>query len=164
MGWADAARRSLSRAAERSGIVTTPYWPGFGLPPPPAEHGLPDDTFIVSPARHNAVFRLLGYRPEAQLRDFQSNHARGRPRGPDEAYVDYLGISVFSTEELAIENAVRWPKHVAALLLPQQDGFSIARTYPEIEGHYTVWGDPDKLLANVERVATHQEPGKLENA
>lgn len=145
------------------GVVTIPHWPGFGFPPPPAEHGLPNDTFIVAPARHHAVFRLLGYRPETQLRDFQSNHARGRPRGPDEPYLDYLGISVFSTEDVAVENAVRWPKHVAALLLPQGEGFSIARTYPEIAGHYTVWGDPEQLLGNVERVTTYREPGTLEN-
>ena len=59
---------------------------------------------------------------------------------------------------------MRWPKHVAAVLLPQSDGFSIARAYPEIEGHYTMWGDPDRLLANVERVAIHPEPGRLEGA
>jgi hypothetical protein len=165
VGLTDAVRRRLLEAAERAGMVATmPNWPGFGFPPPPADHGLPDDSFIVARARHHAVFRLLGYRPEAQVRDFQSNCARGRPQGPDETYVDYLGVSVFSTEHLAVENAVRWPKHVAAVLLPQDEGFSIARTYPEIEGHYTVWGDPERLLANVERVATHSQPGTLEDA
>lgn len=87
--------------------------------------------------------------------------AKDRPRGPDETYADYLGISVFSSEPLAIENAVRWPKHVAAVVLPESERFSIARTYPEIEGHYSVWGDPERLLANVQGVSTHLDPGKL---
>jgi hypothetical protein len=51
-----------------------------------------------------------------------------------------------------------WPKHIAAVLLPEQEGFRIARTYPEVEGHHTVWGDPERLIANVERVVTHSEP------
>jgi hypothetical protein len=61
-----------------------------------------------------------------------------------------------------MESAVRWPKHVAGVLLPQNAGFSIARTYPQILGHYTIWGDPDILLTNVERVDTYLEPGTLE--
>jgi hypothetical protein len=75
-----------------------------------------------------------------------------------------LGLSVFSTEELAVENAVRWPKHLAAVLLPEQEGFSIARTYPQIEGHYTIWGKPERWVANVERVTTHIEPDTVEEA
>jgi hypothetical protein len=107
------------------------------------------------------VFRLLVPRPQTRVREFQSNLTKERPRGPDETYADYLGLSVFTSEELAMENAIRWPEHVAALLLPQDEGFSIARTYPEIEGHHTIWGDPDRLLANVECVSTYQQPGTL---
>jgi hypothetical protein len=125
------------------------------------EHGLPDDTFIVAPARHQIVFRVLG-RAEGRRRDFESNREKGRPQAPDETYADYLGVSVFLDPELAMENAVRWPKHVAGVLLPQNEGFSIARTYPEILGHCTIWGDPDILLTNVERVDTYPEPGTLE--
>jgi hypothetical protein len=161
VGVRDRVRRRLLRAVQRPDAPAR-AWSGTGLPPAPQDHGLPADAFIVAPARHQAVFRLLGPRREARVRDFQSNHAKERPRGPDETYADYLGLSVFSSEELAMENAIRWPKHVAALLLPQDEGFSIARTYPEIEGHYTVWGDPDRLLANVERVSTRQQPGTLE--
>jgi hypothetical protein len=62
---------------------------------------------------------------------------------------------------VAFENAVIWPKRVAALWLPQAYGFSIARTQPEVDGHYTVWGDAELLLGNVERVDTREEPGKL---
>lgn len=154
-------KRLLLRAVQRPDVPAR-AWSGTGFPPAAQEHGLPSDAFIVSPARHQAVFRLLGPRPEARVRDFLSNRAKERPRGPDETYADYLGLSVFSSEELATENAVRWPKHVAALLLPQDEGFSIARTYPEIEGHFTIWGDPDRLLANVERVSTYQQPDTLE--
>ena len=154
-------RGQLLKAAERAGVVSHPYWPGYGYPPPPGEHGLPDDTFIVAPARHQIVFRVLG-RAEGRRRDFESNREKGRPQAPDETYADYLGVSVFLDPELAIESAVRWPKHVAGVLLPQNAGFSIARTYPQILGHYTIWGDPDILLTNVERVDTYLEPGTLE--
>jgi hypothetical protein len=163
VGLGDAVRRRFLAAAERAGIVRpTARWTGVGLPPLPSGYGLPADSLIVAPGRHQAVFRLLGYRPEVRVRDFQSNFARGRPQGPGETYVDHLGISVFATEQLAVENAARWPKHLAAVLLPENEGFSIARTYPEIDGHYTVWGDPERLLANVERVTSRTEPGTLE--
>jgi hypothetical protein len=158
-----AVRRRLVEAAERAGVGPPPYWPGYGYPPPPGEHGLPEDTFIVAPARHQIVFRVLG-RTAARRRDFESNREKGRPQAPDETYADYLGVSVFSEPELAVANAVRWPKHVARILLPQSEGFSIARTYPDILGHYTIWGDPDTLLVNVERVDTYANPGTLEEA
>ncbi len=140
-----------------------PYWAGYGYPPPSGEHGLPEDAFIVVPARHQIVFRLVG-RTASRRRDFESNREKGRPQAPDETYADYLGVSVFSDPELAVANAVRWPKHVARILLPQSEGFSIARTYPQILGHYTIWGDPDSLLANAERVDTYADPGTLEEA
>jgi hypothetical protein len=155
-------RRQLLEAAERAGgDAHHPYWPGYGYPPPPGEHGLPEDTFIVAPARHQIVFRVLG-RAEGRRRDFESNQGKGRPQAPDETYAGYLGVSVFRDSELAMESAVRWPKHVARLLLPQNEGFSIAWTYPQILGHYTIWGNPDILLTNLERVDTYDEPGTLE--
>jgi hypothetical protein len=157
-----ALRTRLLEAAERAGLIPA-YWPGYGYPPLPGEHGLPEDTFIVAPARHQIVFRVLG-RAEGRRRDFESNREKGRPQAPDETYADYLGVSVFSNPELAMANAVRWPKHVARVLLPQGEGFSIARTYTQILGHYTIWGDPDTLLANVERVDTYTDPGTLEDA
>jgi Phage integrase family len=83
-------------------------------------------------SRHQVVFRLLGVRPGPRVRDFGSNMAKGRPRAPDETYTDYLGVSTFESEELAVENAVNWPTHVATVVLPDHDGFSIARTYPDV--------------------------------
>jgi hypothetical protein len=158
-----AFRRPRLEAAERAGLTALSYWRGYGYPPPPANHGLPDDAFIVAPARHQIVFRLVG-RAATRRRDFESNRDKGRPQAPDETYADYLGVSVFSHPDLAVANAVRWPKHVARVLLPEGDGFSIARTYPDIRGHYTIWGDPDRLLANAERVDTHYDPDTLEEA
>jgi len=38
---------------------------------------------------------------------------------------------------------------VVRLRLDVGYGFMIARTY--VDEHYTVWGDPDELLARVER-------------
>jgi hypothetical protein len=68
---------------------------------------------------------------------------------PDETYADYLGVSMFETVELATENAVRFPKIVVAVRLMHDFGFSLARTFADIDGHYTVWGDPDSLLSAV---------------
>jgi hypothetical protein len=160
--WVDDVRTWLAETFGVSTSSSSPLWPGYGLPPAATTYGLPADVFIVSPARHQVVFRLLGFRREPRVRDFESNFAKGRPRGPDETYADHLGISTFDSEELAVENAINWPKHVATLVLPDHEGFSIARTYPDIEGHYTVWGDPERLLDNVERVATHRQPGTVE--
>jgi hypothetical protein len=62
------------------------------------------------------VFRTLGgSRP--RVRDFQSNREKGRARADDEDFADYLGVSVFSSEELATANAVRYPKLIATVVL-----------------------------------------------
>jgi len=65
--------------------------------------------------------------------------------------MDYVGLSVFGTQEAARENAVRFPKMVARVYLEEGCGFMIARTLADVDEHYTVWGDPDELLARVER-------------
>lgn len=93
-----------------------------------------------------------------KIRDFQSKRERGRPRAPDEDFADYQGASVYSSEELAAENAIYWPKLIAAVVLAEDRRLCLARTYADIEGHYTVWGDPDDLLASVATISRRDEP------
>jgi hypothetical protein len=70
------------------------------LPPSAQAYGLPDDTFVVVPARHHVVHRTVGS-SQGRIRDFQSNRERGRPRVDDEDFPDYQGVSVYSSEEQA---------------------------------------------------------------
>lgn len=57
---------------------------------------------------------------------------------------------MFASEELARESAVRFPKIIAAVRLAPNRGFTVARTYAEVQGHFSVWGDPEDLLDHVE--------------
>jgi hypothetical protein len=95
------------------------------------------------------VYRTIG-RSEPRDWDFQSDLRKGRPRAPQQDYVDYVGLSVFGTEDAASENAVRFPKWIARVHLEEGCGFMVARTYADVDEHYTVWGDPEELLARVE--------------
>jgi hypothetical protein len=96
------------------------------------------------------VYRTIG-RSEPRDRDFKSDRDKGRPRAPEQDYVDYVGLSVFGTEDAARENAVRFPKMVARVHLEAGCGFMIARTLADVDEHYTVWGDPEELMARVQR-------------
>jgi hypothetical protein len=102
------------------------------------------------PATGQIVYRTLG-RSEPRVWDFQSDRDKERPRGPEQDYLDYVGLSVFATEDAALENAVRFPKMIARLHLEEGCGFMIARTYADVAHHYTVWGDPDELAIRVQR-------------
>lgn len=57
---------------------------------------------------------------------------------------------MFASEELARESAVRFPKIIAAVRLAPNRGFTVARTYAEVQGHFSVRGDPEDLLDHVE--------------
>ena len=114
---------------------------------------------LVAPAEGQVLYRVVG-RSVPRPRDFESNRDKDRPRWPDQTYVDYLGISMFETEELAKESAIRWPKLIARVPLEEGRGFSLARTEADLEGHYAVWGDPQALLDSVVgAVSRHDAPG-----
>jgi hypothetical protein len=100
------------------------------------------------PTTGQSVFRTIG-RSEPRDWDFNSDQGKGRPRAPEQDYVDYVGLSVFGTEDAARENALRFPKMIARVHLEEGCGFMIARTLADVRQHYTVWGDPDELLARV---------------
>lgn len=105
-------------------------------------------TLVLAPAHGQVLYRTVG-RSEARAHDFGSARDKQRPRKHDEPYVDHLGVSMFASEDLARENAVRFPKIIAAVRLAPGRGFTVARTYADIEGHFSVWGEPADLLDHV---------------
>jgi hypothetical protein len=126
-------------------------------PVPPAKQvGLDADWLVVVPAAGQLLFRLVGS-GTSRPRDFQSDRDKERPQWPEQSYVDYLGVSMFETVELAEENAVRYPKMIASVRLAADKGFTIARTYVDIEGHYSAWGDPERFRASLEGVVICHE-------
>lgn len=127
--------------------------------PPAWEFGCPPAWILVCPAAAQTLYRIVG-RSDPRLRDFQTDREKERPRGPDQTQVDYLGISMFETEDLAERNAIRYPKMIAPVRLVSGRGFTLARTEPEIEGHYAVWGDAEALLDSVDgSVSRYDAPG-----
>lgn len=113
---------------------------------------------LAVPARGQVVYRIVG-RSTPRLRDFQSGRERELPRAPNQNFLDYVGISVFGSEAAALENAAKFPKLVAEVVLPSGQGFSIARTFADIDEHYSVWGDPEALLGQIIEVSRTDEPG-----
>ena len=125
------------------------------------EYGLQDDWMLVAPAGGQSLFRLVG-NPEARLRDFQSWRDRdietGREaRYPDDPFIDYVSLSMYETEDLALENANILPAYIACVRLDVENGFSVARTESGIDGHYSVWGDPEKLLGAIQGLPARHE-------
>jgi hypothetical protein len=67
---------------------------------------------------------------------------------------------MFESEELAEASANNFPKFIVSVRLEPERGFTLARTESEIEGHFSVWGDPESLLDPVEGPVTRiDEPG-----
>src|SRR5829696_8536093 len=104
------------RSAIRTGLDRLRDRLTRGYPPLPDRFGLRPGTVLAIPARGQVVFRLVG-RSEARPYDFQSNRDKGRPRWPRQDYVDYLGISVYGSEEAALRNATQYPKLIAEVVL-----------------------------------------------
>jgi hypothetical protein len=119
-----------------------------GLPPLAEDLGLPGGFTLMRPAAGQTVYRVLG-RSQARDWDFYSDREKGRPRAPNQDFVDFVGISVFGSQSAALANCARFPKLIAEIHLPSGNGFSIARTFADIDEHYSVWGDPELLLDHV---------------
>jgi hypothetical protein len=108
---------------------------------------------LVAPGEGQLLYRLIGD-SKPKRRDFQSWRERllGSDRQmpyPDDPFIENTSISMFETPELAVSGANRFPARVASVELGRNNGFSLARTYIDIDGHYSVWGDPEKLLGAV---------------
>lgn len=118
------------------------------LAPPPDAFALDPDWTIVAPTHGEIVYRIVEGEP-VTLRDFKSNRDKGemqRWRQAREDAIEYLGISVFATEEQAREMAARFPRignGVAAVSLSDDMRFARTRRTP---GHHTAWGAPEAFL------------------
>jgi hypothetical protein len=106
--------------------------------------GLPRGSLVVRPASGQTVYRVLG-RSEPREWDFYSDRDKGRDRAPRQDFIDFVAISVFGSQAAALANCTRFPKLVAEVLLSPRNGFTIARTFADIDEHYSVWGDPEAL-------------------
>jgi hypothetical protein len=99
--------------------------------------------------------------------DFLSNQARGRqPINLDpEVLRTHDGISMFTPLEIARKRALRYRRigpFLAELVIPDNSSsIRVERTFAS-EGHYTVWGNPDELLALVVSVIPVEPSGKDE--
>jgi hypothetical protein len=133
-------------------------------PPGAWECGLPENWVIAVPADGHFLYRVVGNR-EARLRDFKSWHERDRESGrearfPNDPFIDYVSLSMFETEVLAVESASSFPAYVVRVRLDAENGFSIARTEADIEGHYSVWGDAEKLLGAATAAPSRHEAAR----
>jgi hypothetical protein len=123
-------------------------------PPGAWESGFSEDWALVAPANWQVLYRLIGDR-KPKLRDFQSWRERELATGtgsryPDDPFIENTSISMFETAELAVRPAKNFPARVAGVVLGRDNGFSLARTDINVDGHYSVWGDPEKLLQAAE--------------
>lgn len=81
--------------------------------------------------------------------DFKSSYERSSPpRGIERrALIIHRGISMFDTATQAAEVAARFTKlgrHIATIKLTPEAQMNYAQTLNK--GHFTVWGDPLKLV------------------
>jgi len=113
-----------------------------------------------------SFYRIVKHDPPNR-RDFLSNRAtRGEPRPDLPIHLRRLwdGLSVHDSLEQARRQAREAPwlgTRIAVLVVPEgaEAGLRWERTIPNNPGHYTLWGDPDDLLRQVERVVPIDETG-----
>lgn len=144
--------------AVRGATPESPRHDSGALAPPPTELGLPPEWLVVVPGAAQTIYRLVSRDPPRD-RDFYSDRMKQRPRGEGVLETDHLGLSVFASEEQAFSMARRYPKYVARVVLEPGHGLALARTILDLPGHYTIWGTPEELLAQVSSVTRRDEEG-----
>ncbi|MDQ3865675.1 MAG: PRC-barrel domain-containing protein [Actinomycetota bacterium] len=88
------------------------------------------------------LFRLVREDPP-RVRDFHSGLMNGRPLvRRDDIGLLHQGLSMFDTPGGALSRALG-RAFVAAVELEEGFGFTVAKTF--CQGHYTIWGDPERL-------------------
>ena len=100
-------------------------------------------------------YRVVGVNPP-ERQHFTSNKARGKPpRGPERDDPElWEGLSVYNNEEAARIQAKRIPSlgsYLARLAIPTDSPISYKQTLTN-PAHYTIWGDPEELLAIIEEI------------
>jgi hypothetical protein len=120
------------------------------LPPDPAAARLD-----LAEGEELTVFRIVRVADPADpafVDSFRSHAELGLPpRGPEAAHqVIYEGVSVYESQEAAVETARRWPRiggYVAELRLTSETGVLYLRWGQS--GHLTLWADPLTLTRAV---------------
>lgn len=103
------------------------------------------------------VFRMVKHDPPNED-DFLSDRRLGRPRAAEVLEADHLGLSVFAEQAQAEAMMRRYPKRIARVELVPGHGLSLARTFPVVDGHHTIWGEPDVLARLVRFVFVDTGP------
>ena len=104
------------------------------------------------------LYRIVSTNPPTAA-DFLTDEERGRgsPDDPPELRRLRTGRSVFGTEARARRRARVFPRlgqYIAVLEIPDDSPARIARTLGA--GHYTIWAEPEYLLACVVNVVPVQ--------
>ena len=107
------------------------------------------------------VLRIVKTDPPTLL-DFTSNQARGvQPRGSELKQPEIQsGLSVHDNARTVVERAMKMRKigsYIAALHVPVDGTARIDKTLGE--GHYTLWGEPETLLASILSVVPVEPTG-----
>jgi hypothetical protein len=113
---------------------------------------MPGDSLVAVPASGQVLYRLVWGIP-AKERDFMSLMEKGKPPHKDCPAIYWAGVSMFRKKSQALSRASGKGSAVARVTLRPDEGFHLAKTLNE--GHYTVWGQADRLLANCTVVDGH---------
>ena len=110
------------------------------------------ETEIGATGEADRLFYRIVKTDPPTVADFLSNAARGRPlRGPEVGRPElHTGLSMYDSEVAARATAGRFPflgAYLATVRISADDPVRVEQTLGE--GHYTVWGAPDVLLALV---------------
>jgi hypothetical protein len=107
-----------------------------------------------------AFYRVVRTNPPT-AEDFRSDREQGRPRpGPRWAHT-WHGFSVMDSEAGARQLVSEYPRigsYIATITVEEGSGIRIERTHNR-EGHYTMWGIPETVLAHVQSVIAAEERG-----
>ena len=92
------------------------------------------------------------------IQDFLSNHAKGRlPKRPTPDVLRlWDGISVYDTLRQARMTARLFPRlgrYIAILRIPEDGSIRFERTQDPALGHFTLWGDANRISACVDGMA-----------
>jgi hypothetical protein len=91
--------------------------------------------------------------------DFLSNQGKGLPQRAGESAEIWSGLSHYETAELARKTALRYPqigRFIAMVRVTDDSGFRVEQTFRA--GHYTIWGDPEALLAAAVAIQPIERP------
>lgn len=116
-------------------------------------------------ARERVAYRIFHRTVQGEnptRRDFMSNREKGKPPRKGEIADPTLhgGISVMDTLEKALQRAKDFPMHgdyIAEVTIPE-GSLIVARRTTRTEGHYTLFGNADAILACVTRVIQVNAP------